>query len=231
MRTAGAGRHDAGPRGQGPQGIAPGARQRAEAVALSLAEVLAGFEAAPPDHPAAVHADFARLYLAVTRCWLAHLAQEAEPGFALRVIPLFFDLYRLHVLARIGTPLAAIAPHWRLYHRLAQRPVRSPALRLLAVCAGVRAHTHHDLGMAIRGAEAASGARLHQAQPQRLMFDAGASQAFAGAVQQAFAGSALAPALSATQPLWLPVLHRWRLTGYRRALAGGEVLFAGPGAV
>ncbi len=65
MRTAGAGRHDAGPRGQGPQGIAPGARQRAEAVALSLAEVLAAFEAAPPDHPAAVHADFARLYLAI----------------------------------------------------------------------------------------------------------------------------------------------------------------------
>ncbi|MBN8293899.1 hypothetical protein JI664_18150 [Rhodobacter sp. NTK016B] len=197
-----------------PGAPADESRAQAEAVERRLTKIAATFEHLDADHPHRAYGDFAALYLSTTRHWLARLAPSPESVFPLHVMPPFYALYAQHVVARIDAPLSRIAPHWRAYHRRTRslRPVSAPLARFLALASGIRAHSHADMGAAILAAERSSGMRLDD-HARHHMFDAVATRAFAEGAQAALGCS---PMLEVTRPIWLPVLHHWRASGYRR---------------
>jgi len=190
-----------------------------QAVLRALDGVVARFAGLPSEHPCAVHHDFARLYGSVTRHWLERLADHPDGAFAYHVIPPFYALYEQRVLQCLDAPPGTIVPHWRSDHRLARQmgPGASDRVRLWLVILGARAHTHHDLGEAILQAEERTGTILSDA--RRLMFGHLASTAFLDATDAFFAPSPWRHLLTLSRPVWVPVLHHWRISGYRRVQA------------
>ena len=199
----------------------------AAAVEAELRALARRLEALGPEHPHHVHVLFAELYACTTRRWLEALEGRPEAPYAHRVIRHFMDIYRTEVLDRLGWPPGAVSPHWRTYHRLSRRlTIRSPiSSHLLLISAGVRAHTHLDIGMAMRRAEA-DGMR-HDPR----LFGQTADAAFLAAAldyvalhrarqagwRRAVLGAYRA-GLILLGPVWLRVLGRWRRTGYEAAL-------------
>ena len=94
-------------------------------------------------------------------------------------------------------------------------PSSGPMRRLLALSFGAYAHTHFDIGVAMRVAEERAAPYRHQ-----HLFGRGASRAFGEAAQVTFNGNLV---LRGTQPIWVPVLHHWRRSGYRRALRAEQL--------
>ncbi|GKY87943.1 hypothetical protein [Sinisalibacter aestuarii] len=225
------------------------ARARAEAVPAELDALFETWMQAGPDHPDHIHALFVELYACTTRNWLARLARQPEAGFAYVVIPHFRDLYREHVLARLDGPVAGTAPHWRRYHRLARRlTIRAPfPALLLLVSLGARAHIYHDLGQAIRRAEAelaTGGGRVagYAAERAHLLSRAWDAAFVAAALdyvdrhrarqrgRRRLLLGACRLGLVAARPVWVPVCQHWRRSGYARLAASLPPIAAQPGA-
>jgi hypothetical protein len=136
--------------------MAPDSRALAEGVAASLALVARRFAAMPDVPGAQVHVLFAQLYRCTTLSWLSALEEAEAPDLAYRTIVHFYTAYEEGVLACRTLPLAQVPRPWRKYHWLARRlTMRAPmTLLVLLVSLAARAHVRHDLGPAIRAAEA-----------------------------------------------------------------------------
>ncbi|MBF9044638.1 hypothetical protein HKCCE4037_14940 [Rhodobacterales bacterium HKCCE4037] len=217
-------------------------RCRAEEVEAELADITATFRAADPDGPDHIHYLFAELYLAVTRRWLALLAERQDSAFAYRVICHFLRLYRLECVDRLTQPLDTVSPHWRAYHRLARhQTIRSPiTAHLILISVGARAHTHGDLGRAMCLAEEEMGSAVGKAAPA---LDAERQRIFGEISDKAFYGAArdytalqhsrhrgwrriilriYGIGLVLLKPVWMPTFQRWRRVGHAQALAARD---------
>lgn len=213
-------------------------RGRAENVAAGLAGLCAELEARPASDPLRVHLPFAELYLVTTERWLAYLADRPERDFAWRVIPPFYRLYELHVLEALDRSLAAIAPHWRPYHWLARRigPQAPVSAQMVLILLAARAHTHLDIGAAMRLAEAGS---FGTGRPGRreMLFGRATDRVFLASARAFVAGwlaregglrrlelRLWSVAILLLGPLWTRALHRLRWRGYDKLAAGPDLL-------
>ncbi|MCR9139694.1 MAG: DUF5995 family protein [Alphaproteobacteria bacterium] len=124
--------------------------------ALSVLEKIDGdrqrFEAMADEPGQRIHSLFAGLYWSTTRAWLSFLADHSQPEFAYLVIMRFYDLYReaSDVVDQTGT----LPHHWQPYFGLAERQTYTHPIsaHLILISLAARAHTRHDLALAVRRA-------------------------------------------------------------------------------
>jgi hypothetical protein len=207
-------------------------RSKAERVEQDLVVLVDSLRALPLSGSNHIHVLFAELYLLSTRNWLSRLAGEQGSEFAYRVIPIFFDHYRVHVLDQLDQPLESIAPHWRNYHRLARRlTIGSPiSTHLLLISLGVRAHVHLDFGITIHQVEAELALPQKEwASAHLSLFNRLSEEAFIAAALQYVEGHCARQTswrrsilrlfrfgLVTLRPIWLRTLQQWRMRGYER---------------
>jgi len=216
------------------------AKARAEAVERDLARLVEEWQRAGPDHTHHIHHLFAELYLCTTRNWLAVLDARPDSDYAWHVMHHFFAFYRQGVVDCLDRPEGSIVPHWRRYHRMARRQtIRSPiSAHLMLISVGAWAHTRHDLGAAMRMAEAdpeltpVPGVDGEAA--DRRVFGRMADRAFSRAAHdyvalhrarqrgwRRFVLGLCAGGLVVLGPLWLGVFRLWRLRSHETAPAPG----------
>lgn len=112
------------------------------------------FEAMADDPGRRIHGLFAGLYGCTTRAWLSFLDDHTQPAFAYLVILRFYDLYREACDAAADHDAGAPARHWRAYFDLAGKQTYTHPIsaHLILISLAARAHTRHDLALAIRRA-------------------------------------------------------------------------------
>lgn len=110
------------------------------------------FESMADEPGQRIHSLFAGLYWSTTRSWLSYLADHAQPEFAYLVIVRFYDLYREASDAQNET--SALPRHWQPYFDLAgtQTYTHPISAHLILLSLAARAHTRHDLALAVRRA-------------------------------------------------------------------------------
>ena len=204
-----------------------GYRRSAEAVRKELAGLVELWTGLPADHPVRPHALFAELYLCTTSSWLARQTISNEPEFLCRVICLFFDHYRAHVVDRLSAPLTEIVPHWRPYHVLARRMSMASSVpaEMELLLHGVKAHVLGDLGRAVASAEREFGEPYSGSRTalRASIFGAIANEAFFDAAMDFFdqlharsgwrrrwSLALYRGLLIALKPHWLRRLQSWR---------------------
>ncbi len=207
-------------------------RKKAEAVEQELINHTNRFQALAVSETDHIQVLFAELYLLSTRNWLSRLAGRQDSAFAYRVIPIFYERYRAHVLDHLGEPIEAIAPHWRPYHTLARRlTIGSPiSAHLLLISLGVRAHVHLDLGLTIHEVEQELDLPQAEWSATRLrLFNQLSEEAFSAAAQEyveshcarqtrwrRFVLRLFRFGLIYLRPIWLRTLQSWRIQGYKK---------------
>lgn len=112
------------------------------------------FEAMADDPGRRIHGLFAGLYGCTTRAWLSLLADHRQPEFAYLVILRFYDLYREACDAETGQDARALPRHWQAYFGVAGKQTYTHPIsaHLILISLAARAHTRHDLALAIRRA-------------------------------------------------------------------------------
>ena len=213
-------------------------KTKAERAVQELTQIADDFRTLEPTHSHHIHHLFAELYLCTTRCWFARLSPRTDSEYAYRVICHFLDLYKIHVLDQLDQPLSNIEAYWRRYHKMARRQtIKSPiTAHLVLISVGARAHTHGDLGRAMKLTEDDLGLRneLGASGPADRM------KIFGKISDQAFFDAALENVaiqhnrqigwrcmilkfyrvgLYVLKPIWIPVFQNWRRTGYAEAAA------------
>lgn len=218
-------------------------KAKAECAERELGQIAEGFFAAGPTHAHHIHYLFAAVYQCTTRRWLARLSKRNDSGYAYRVICRFFEIYKDQVFERLDTPLRSIEPHWQRYHRKARRQtILSPiSAHLILISVGVRAHVYGDLGRAMHWAEQGLGHQIEletkEPAARDNIFGAISDKAFYDAALDYVALQHARHAgwrrfvlrldrlgLQVLKPIWIPVLQRWRRTGYAAAVARAHSL-------
>jgi hypothetical protein len=206
-------------------------RARAEDVPRQLEAIIAEWTKA--GHGNGIHILFAELYLCTTRNWLTRLERRSDSTYAYHVICNFLELFHDFVVSGVVDQSGHVPVHWDWYRRLSARLTATSSIlaQLTLVFLGARAHTHHDLGLAMVKADQHSSITRHAPMTHTpAIFRPMSSEAFFQAsldfvqlqrTRNSGRNSAylwiIECGLVATKPAWLLMFQSWRRSGYHNA--------------
>ena len=174
---------------------------------------------------------FARLYYYTTRNWLKRAGSCDDPELLHLMVGYFYALYCQYVLEVDRRKTETTVAHWKPYRTFVRR--RVPALghlpQLLALVAGIRAHTRFDLAEAICLAHDRYS-KQHGSAPDKqhfhaLLFGKASDEVFRDAsvefVRSLFGSTRLKAVLTnilkPASKLWLPVFQGARKMAWDEA--------------